>query len=231
MTTLDASAAPPSARKAARHPLTLLPNVLKVLGPEAQAKLRKHSYVESVPKGQLVMQTGEIFHDVIVVQSGWLAADIDDVCVNLLPANTFFFLYLGDVVRPAICNLRAVSSSTSIAVIDKDAFWDALSEAPQIMRSLCDSLVLQMSRAQVDTAKRITEPLELRLANFLWGIGVPVGNGRRRIPSVIPQPYIASYLGASREEVSRKKQLLIRANYLYKVDNDWYMDRVPVAMD
>jgi CRP-like cAMP-binding protein len=231
MTMIDASTTNSLLQKVVRHPLTILPNALKVLSAEAQQKIRKHSYIEPLQKGQLIVQTGEIFNDVIVVQSGLLAADIEEVCVSFLPANTFYFLYMGEVVRPAVCNLRAISAYASIAVIEKEAFWSAVEESPYILRTLCDNLVTRMGKNFVNTAKRVTEPLEMRLASFLWDTGIPVGNGRRRIPSVIPQPYIASYLGASREEVSRKKQMLVRANYLYKEDSDWYMDRVPVAVD
>jgi CRP-like cAMP-binding protein len=225
----DANTTGLPAHPAVRHPLTILPNPLKVLSAKAQRKIRANSYIQTLQKGQCIVQTGEFFDDVIVVQSGWLALDIDNVCVSLLPPNTFYFLYLGEIARPAVCNLRAVSSNTSIAVMNKDALWEAFEEAPKILRNLCDGVIQQMAKSFSNTAKRITEPLEVRLAHFLWGIGIPQADGTRRIPSVIPQSYIASYLGASREEISRKKQMLVRTNYLYKKDNDWYLERVPAA--
>jgi CRP-like cAMP-binding protein len=185
--------------------------------------------VTAVRKGELLVQTGQIHHGMIIVQSGWLAADIDDVCVAILPPNSFYALNLGETARPAAANLRAVSSDTNIVVIDRDTLGSVLSEAPGVLLAICGSLVQVLGRHFTDTAKRITEPLEVRLAGFLWSIGIPAGDGSRRIPSVIPQPYIASYLGASREEVSRKRQLLIRSGYLSKRDNDWFMELPPGA--
>lgn len=210
-----------------RHALTLLPSVFRGLSPGGQRKIRDNSYVTSVRKGELLVQTGQIHQGMIIVQSGWLAADIDDVCVDILPPNSFYVLNLGATARAAACNLRAVSSDTNIAVVDRDTLGSVLSEAPGVLMSICDSLVQLLSKHFTNTAKRITEPLELRLASFLWSIGIPVGDGSRRIPSAIPQPYIASYLGASREEISRKRQLLIRSGYLSKRDSDWFMEPPP----
>lgn len=207
-----------------RPALTVLPGVLRGLSPGGQRKIRDNSYVTPVRKGEVLVQTGQVHRGMIVVQSGWLAADIDDVCVAILPPNSFYVLNIGASARPAACNLRAVSSDTNIVVVDRETLSSVLVDAPSVLMSICDSLVQLLGKTFTDTAKRITEPLELRLAGFLWNIGIPVGDGSRRIPSAIPQPYIASYLGASREEISRKRQLLIRSGHLSKRDGDWFME-------
>lgn len=207
-----------------RRPLAILPRLFKDLTPSAQQKIREGSHGESLHKGQVVVQTGQIFRDIIIVQSGWLALEIDDVCVNLLSTNAVYFICLENDAQPATCNLAAVSDA-DVAVISKEVFRGVAFETPQVLLKLCDGLLQNMVKAFVDTAKRGTEPLEVRLANFLWGISLPVEGGSRRIPSAIPQPYLASYLGASREEISRKRQMLIRAGYMLKHGDDWYMER------
>jgi CRP-like cAMP-binding protein len=216
-----------TAGRPGRHALTILPRVLRDLSPAGQRKICENSYVTSVQKGELLVRTGQIHQGMIIVQSGWLAADIDDVCVAILPPNSFYVLNLGASVRPAVCNLRAVSSNTNIAAVDRDTLGAVLAESPDVLFAICDALVQRLGKHLSDTAKRITEPLELRLAGFLWSIGIPVSDGSRRIPSVIPQPYIASYLGSSREEISRKRQLLIRSGYLSKRDTEWFMEPLP----
>lgn len=219
----------PGARHAVagRHALTILPNILRRLSEPAQRKIRENSYVVPVKKGELIVQTGQIYQGMIIVQSGWLAAEIDDVCVAVLEPNSFFLVNLGDSTRAAACNLRAVSSNTSIAVIDSKTLACIVADSPAVLMLVCEKLLDHLAKYFSETAKRVTQPLEMRLAGFLWNLGMPADDGTRRIPSAIPQQCIASYLGASREEVSRKRQLLIRSGYLSKRDDEWYMESLP----
>jgi len=212
------------ANAATRRPLSLLPNLFSPLSNAAKQKIREGSRIQSLQKNELVLRAGQLFPDFLVVQSGWLAAEIDDVCVSLLPPNSLYCIYMGGEPRPASFNLRAVSSSTSIAVLSRAPTWAALSESPDVLAEVCDHVIQYLAKSFADAAKRVTDPLELRLASFLWSTGTPMPDGTRRIPSVVPQQYIASYLGASREEVSRKRQLLIRSGYLSKRDGHWYME-------
>lgn len=61
-------------------------------------------------------------------------------------------------------------------------------------------------------------PLEGKLAYFWWALSVPYTEGQRVFIGHISQHVLASFLRVSREEVSRKTQMLEKAGYL-KVEN------------
>lgn len=214
------------APQTARRPLSILPPLFANLSEEAKDRIRAASYTSSLQKNEVLVRAGEMPSDVILVQSGWLVAELDNVCVSLLPPNSVYFLYALEA-KASVCDLLAVANNTTVAVIDKDTLWSVLEESPSILSGLCDSLVQQIGKSQVAIARRVTEPLERRLANLLWETGIPCGNGARRIPNIIPQKYMASYLGASREEISRKRKMLVVAGCLTERDNDWYMEQAP----
>ncbi len=56
--------------------------------------------------------------------------------------------------------------------------------------------------------------MENRLALFWWALSRPDDEGVRVFEGRIPQHIVASYLKVSREEVSRKTQVLERAGYV-----------------
>jgi CRP-like cAMP-binding protein len=201
--------------------LSVLPAVLNGLSGTAKQKLRESSSLYAVPKGEILVRTGQFFDSIIFVQSGWLAADIGDVCVNLMPSNTLFLLWLGSAPRPAISNVRVVAAGTSIALLDRKALEEALLESPRTLMTMYDDLLRHLKACHERTSAIAQDPLEQRLAAFLWEYGIPTEDGGRRVPSGIPQQDLASYLGASREELSRKRQLLIRSGYLLKKEDGW----------
>ena len=211
------------------HRLSILPSLMNDLSAEAKQRLRDTSSVYDVAKGKTLLRTGQFFDGIIVVQSGWLAADIDNVCVSLMPPNSLFLLRLGVAPRAASTNVRVVSANTTIAMLDRDVLETALLESPSTLMTLCDALLRRVRQGFEHTASIALHPLEHRLATFLWEYGHPIVDGARRAPSGVPQLDLASYLGASREELSRKRQLLIRAGYLHKIDDYWEMASAPVA--
>lgn len=210
-----------------RRPLSILPPLFANLSDAAKARIKEASYTCSLQKNEVLVRAGEMPGDVILVQSGWLVAELDNVCVSLLPPNSVYFLYALEA-KAAVCDLLAVASNTTVAVIDKNTLWSVLEESPTTLSALCDSLVQQIGKAQIATARRVNEPLERRLALLLWETGIPCGGGARRIPSIIPQKYMASYLGASREEISRKRGMLSNSGCLVERDGEWFMERPPM---
>jgi hypothetical protein len=67
-------------------------------------------------------------------------------------------------------------------------------------------------------------PLDIGLAVLLWMLGAPAAEGRKKIPAGIPQFALARLLGASREEISRKRNMLVATGYLVKENGDEFMD-------
>jgi CRP-like cAMP-binding protein len=212
-----------------RRPLTILPPLFANLSDIAKARIKAAGYTCSLQKNEVLVRAGEMPGDVLLVQSGWLVAELDNVCVSLLAPNSLYFLYALEA-KAAVCDLFAVASNTSVAVLDKSTLWSVLEESPSTLAALCDNLVQQIGKAQVATARRVNEPLERRLAHLLWETGVPSGGGARRIPNMIPQKYMASYLGASREEISRKRGMLVDTGCLVERDGEWYMEQPPLKV-
>jgi CRP-like cAMP-binding protein len=81
-----------------------------------------------------------------------------------------------------------------------------------------------LTRTRLLYARRNTDPLEVRLAYLLWTLAELLPDGHRRIPSDISQAPLASLLGVPREEVSRKRNLLVKTGYLFERDGDWFID-------
>lgn len=97
-----------------------------------------------------------------------------------------------------------------------------------VYKELCNAS-LEWTRAQLHATQRAllrcqlrravdALPLESKLACFWWALSTPTADGTRLFSGHISQQIQASFLRVSREEVSRKTQMLENAGYL-QVEN------------
>lgn len=107
------------------------------------------------------------------------------------------------------------ATSASLVGLPYPLFMERMGLAPpDLLRWEMDQLHHRMRRRDLDRLAHKAFTPEARLASLLWGLAEPLEGGSRLLAARIPQSVIAEYLGMSREEVSRKKNLLEKSGYL-----------------
>lgn len=220
---LERDSIPEGGGAAQRAPL-LMPHLLsRLLPPQAQAIVRQVGHNRIVRKGEELARAGEFFDDVYFFHSGWFASVIGGSVANIYGPGDLFLINLDAAPGRSPGELRALSAG-SIAVLPRAAARQLMLTAPEVALFVANQALNALVRARIFHTRRNTDPLDVRLAHVLWMLAERREDGLRQVIADLPQTEIASFLGVTREEVSRKRKLLIRAGYLFELDGEWFMD-------
>lgn len=171
-------------------------------------------------KESLPVQTNPPKH-VIFVESGWFSIAIHNTTVSILKQGDTFMGPLPPSKAPSSITLTAVTASTAI-LIEREPLLGVLHERPDLLFCLYEQASERVTRTLIQQAYQHKEGLELRLTSFLWGLGLPNEEGQRTVPA-INQAVLADCMRTSREEISRKQQLLVQSGNLRHVGSNWLM--------
>jgi CRP-like cAMP-binding protein len=201
----------------------LLPGALHALPEDAQAQLRKVGYSKALRKGERLLEAGQLVNEMFFVRSGWLSFQAAGSVASLFTAGDPILTGLSRAPPRCIGDVIALTSA-SVAVLPRDELRTYLLRHSDVMMGLFHHVLLGVNRLRLFYARRNTDPLEVRLAYLFWTISEQTDSGERRIPGALAQAPLASLLGVPREEVSRKRNLLVKTGYLYENEGEWYLD-------
>lgn len=207
----------------AAKPLDSLPPLISALVPEAWwPKLIATGLAVTYKKGAYIIRVGERDKYVRIGLSGWTALRRGETILGLfsvaMQTNA-----VGHDRSPATADLVALTDVRAI-LLDSDTLTDAIVASPNGLLTLLKWSQRNLDRIVEFSAYRAGCTLNFGLPALLWALGTPMPDGRRKIPSAIPQYALAAALGASREEINRKKKLLRDTGCLIEQDGEEYLD-------
>jgi CRP-like cAMP-binding protein len=205
------------------QPPDSIPWLLRNVSEATKEYLRTVSTVADVSKNDTLPPQSNPPKDVIFVESGWFSVTIHDSIVSILKKGDTF---MGPILpygstSPSSITLTAVTPATAI-LIKRVPLLTILHERPDLLFSMYEQASERVTRLLIRTAHQQVDPLELRLASFLWSLALPREDGNRALPS-INQSVLAACLGTGREEVSRKRQILVQKELIYRDGPVWVL--------
>lgn len=202
----------------------VMPALLQELLPEyAQARVREAGYNRVVRKGDVLQEAGHVADEAMFFQSGWYAFNVAGVVVSLYgPGDAFMTTLDRNPIRSPGA-VRALSRG-SVSAVPVAVLREILLGEPEIGLFMANQALSVLLHSRVLYARRNQDPLEVRLAYVLWTLSEPCEDGRRKIIAELPQAELASYLGVPREEISRKRKMLVQTGYLFEQDGESFMD-------
>jgi CRP-like cAMP-binding protein len=179
--------------------------------------------VATYKKGTHIIRMGECDNYVRLGLSGWTALQRGNAILGLA-STSMQTNAVGLDNDLATCDLYTLTEVTAV-LLDRVKFAEALMNSPPTGLMA----ILKMSQRNLDMIVTLSTiktlcPLDIGLAVLLWMLGAPAAEGRKKIPAGIPQFALARLLGASREEISRKRNMLVATGYLVKENGDEFMD-------
>jgi CRP-like cAMP-binding protein len=179
--------------------------------------------VATYKKGTHIIRMGERDNYVRLGLSGWTALQRGNAILGLA-STSMQTNAVGLDNDLATCDLYTLTEVTAV-LLDRVKFAEALMNSPPTGLMA----ILKMSQRNLDMIVTLSTiktlcPLDIGLAVLLWMLGAPAAEGRKKIPAGIPQFALARLLGASREEISRKRNMLVATGYLVKENGDEFMD-------
>lgn len=204
-------------------PLKSLPPSIKGLIEESfWTSVQQSARVANYKKGSYLVRAGEVDNVMRIALSGWVSMQRDSTTLGLVtgPLMTATKLVPN---QTSTVDLIAVTPVTAV-LFDSDTLMKALLASPKGALGLLSLVCNQLDSALSFSARKSSEALDIRLAALLWSLSEPDGSGRRKIPEGLPQSALAGALGASREEVNRKKALLVSAGYIAKEGRTEFMN-------
>lgn len=198
-----------------------IPWMLRDIGDAAKTSLRAVSSRIPLEKKSLLPREINFAKNVVFVEEGWLYLTIAEVIVSILQAGeTFFSPVISD--EPDIQASITLTAATAAVVITtpKDRLIEALAHSPDAIFDLYARASRRNVRMLARMAQQQKDSLDVRLASLLWSLSVPRPDGHRIIPP-INQTILASCLATGREEVSRKRQMLVQQGILFRQEGQW----------
>lgn len=201
----------------------LVPELLRALPEEAQAQLRRAGHSAVYRKGEAVLHAGQIVNASYFVHSGWFSSQAGGAVSALHGAGDSILVGMERVAPRSTSDVVALTTG-SVAVIERAALRVQLLRHPEVALTLLNSKLRTLAHVRLFYARRNTDPLEVRLAYLLWTLAELMPDGHRCVPSGLSQSSLASLLGVPREEVSRKRNLLVKTGYLFEREGEWFID-------
>lgn len=193
--------------------LGTLPPLFHPLSETDRAKLRESGCLVMLGKGERLFRFGQIVDSVAFVYGGWVALEIRGASVLLLRPGDAHLNALEFVERRADVEARAMSAA-SVALLDMKTLKAVLPRYPDVLFAIYERATSRIDLLFLAQARQGGDPLEVRLAWLLWTLAHPEPDGARRLTDEVPQSVLAGMLGASREEINRKRRMLVRTGYL-----------------
>lgn len=200
-----------------------LPFMLRNVDEATKAYLKVISTNISLAKKESLPRQSNPPQHIIFLRSGWLSLSMQGTTVSLLKEGDAFH---GPVLPYDSCSssqivLTAVTEA-KVTLIEKVPLFVTLQQRPDLLFSLYEQTCERLTRLYIRLARQQVDSVDVRLASLLWGVGVPREGGHRALPP-ISQSVIAACMGTGREEVSRKRQLIVQSGKLFKVGKEWFI--------
>lgn len=187
----------------------------------------ENSFLQKYSKGQLIISELERDDRIRYIQSGWISLSKAGKAVALLDSGFQTHDLHSD--EPAVLTSYSIHAVNDALIysMPRQLFRQAILSGGE--HSVLSSL--KVASAVFKTLLFYTylkddRPLEIRLAEFYWHIGHKMKDGSRKIPDSISQKVISSLLNASREEVNRRKKLLVNSGFIVKYNDHEYLNPV-----
>jgi CRP-like cAMP-binding protein len=198
-----------------------IPWMLRDIAEPAKNSLRQVCTRMLLEKKSLLAAQINFAADVVFVEEGWIYLTIAEVIVSVLQAGETFFSPVISNEPNIQCSITLTAATSAVVItVPKDRLIEALAYSPATLFDLYARASRRNVRMLARMAQQQTDSLEVRLASLLWSLAVPQPDGHRIIPA-INQTILASCLGTGREEVSRKRQLLVQQGVLYRQNGNW----------
>ena len=194
-----------------------LPAEFQQLPDALRDELSRHGQLHALARNKVLIPFGTSRPPVVAVRTGLMAISHPTrrerlVITDFLRVQEVFFASLtGEDV--ADYELRSVAPA-NVVTWPAHVFRQVAFASAPFSRWLVERINRRL-HAQYYRQARLTAPLDQQMAYLLWTLAdTELSDGRRLLNIKVPQADIASYLGITREEVSRKKQVLEKAGYL-----------------
>lgn len=178
--------------------------------------------VQSYPRRSIVSAAGQVTQPWLQVLKGILGLRVaarpeePAVWTDFLTPGQSWAPSHTEVLELSLVELVALSPS-QVVTLPQPAYRELCRHSTVWLYAELQSAQRSLLRHHVRRAADAL-PLEGKLAYFWWALSSPYSDGQRIFIGHIPQHVLASFLRVSREEVSRKTQMLEKAGYL-KVEN------------
>lgn len=208
--------------------LIVLPQYFKDISSTDKELLMANGRIEQYEKNHIIFKEGSFSSKFIIINSGYCATQVQRRVISIygppyIHSNTI------STATPLVCTLRALSTVFAV-VFDYSFLLPVLLRNPKILLTLLDySILLLKKNMEFHQAFTSTSP-EVRIAAVLWTVGEQMLDGTRRIPPVVTQDILADMLRFTREEVNKKRKLLVTAGYLYKIETTWYLSAMALVL-
>ncbi len=202
--------------------LSLLPPPFNKLPDFDQTLIRQSGLLRHVKKGEVISRPGDKSNYAYYLQMGWCSVSIEGHVTELLAPTSVFMSSL-TMHTPCWADVIALSKTTLLC-FELRTLREVLERNPELAMRFIETTLQRVARAHVFYALKGSQPVEQRIADILWHVSTPTDEGTRIVPVSLTQAVLASLLGTTREEVNRKRQMLIKTGYLYEEGEHWYMD-------
>ncbi len=199
-----------------------LPNVFRRLETRQRAALAEHAEVRFLQRNEVLIAHGEPGPRAFALRAGILTMGYPTGASQIVVTEFFtphdVHTSLRPPASPTPFQVRSVGRS-AVVCWPLAVFNDVLARNAEFCFWYLEQSKRRIETLQSQRARMHVLDLEARYAYFLWSIAEQSRDGRREVAVKIPQQTVASYLGVSREEVSRKKQLLEKAGFIEETPN------------
>lgn len=177
--------------------------------------------IESYRKNELIKKEGVHSNKWFIINSGYCALQIQGRIVGIIgPTDSHGPTLLRP--KPHIASLRALSTVVTLT-LDVTVITELWGRNPLTSLKFMDLAIERVQRHLLYSyALGVIVP-EVRLVAVLWFLGEPQLDGSRLVPPVFTQDLLANMLRLSREEINKKRKLLITSGYLFKDGTSWYL--------
>ena len=207
--------------KTDKKQLAVLPPLFRGLATEDQALLQQDGVLASYKKGQDLQKEGQIPSRQLLLNTGYATIQIRERVVEIVGPGTIFGSTLCHAT-PNPCTLRALSAVTAYSFSVK-LLTEIWLRNPQSLLSLWDVAMLRVQDYQLFLHHLGTPSLEIRMGVVLWRLGAPQPDGTRVVSKDISQTVLADVLRTTREEISRRKAILLKMGVLLEAHDGYLM--------
>lgn len=194
-----------------------LPDAFRRLEARQRALLIEQAEVRFLQRNEILIPYGEPDPRAFALRAGLLTMAYPTGTHQFVITDFFTPYDVHASLRPPGCRalfqVRSVGRS-AVVCWPLALFNEVLGRSTGFCLWYLEQSKRRLETLQIQRARMHALDLEARYAYFLWSLAETSKDGRREVTVKIPQQTVASYLGVSREEVSRKKQLLEKAGFI-----------------
>lgn len=119
---------------------------------------------------------------------------------------------------------------SNVVVWDIHEFFALAAQDPNLAQWAFEEMQSQTTARYAEALSADVYSLEALLAHLQWRLAEPYIEGRRLLSTRLPQSLMAEYFRISREEVSRKKQLLEKSGYIQETSQGVILDSLTPSL-